>query len=321
MRLLKYAFALAMGLVAASTIAQAQTVGFATLPAGAINNVQAQVIAKVVQQNSKLKVRVTPYRGTTAVAAAVQKQQSEFGITDVVDLTDALTGVGAFKGRKHPDLRVVFRILAFPVTVFVRKDSPIKTIADLKGKRYPTKWVAFSNGIPMSEAILNTADLGWKDLSSVPVTNIISAANDFKSGKLDSFLFAVGAPKVAEINSAVGGVRALSVGDIPAATKKVKAIRSDYFIIPLKPAPPFAGILGPTNVLGSDLIIYANAKVSDDTVYNFLKSVIGQKSALVKGHPTFRAHVPALMGKQFQTAQYHPGAIKLLKEKGLWKGK
>ena len=51
------------------------------------------------------------------------------------------------------------------------------------------------------------------------------------------------------------------------------------------------------------------------TVYNFVKGVYnGQKAALVKGHPSFRAHVPKLMAKQYTTAKYHPGAIKFYKE-------
>ena len=49
--------------------AAAQTIGFATLPPGAINNVQSQVIAKAVQQNTDLQIRVTPYRGGGAMTA------------------------------------------------------------------------------------------------------------------------------------------------------------------------------------------------------------------------------------------------------------
>ena len=44
--------------ITATGIAHAQTIGFATLPPGAINNITVQVMSKVVQRNSKLRMRV-----------------------------------------------------------------------------------------------------------------------------------------------------------------------------------------------------------------------------------------------------------------------
>lgn len=311
-------------LVAAALVAggaAAETVGFATLPPGAINNVQAQVIAKVVQNNSNLKIRVIPYRGGGAVAGAVNTRRAEFGITDIVEMTDASTGGGQFKGRAMPNLRIVFRILAFPLAIFVRKDSQIKTVAQMRGKRFATEWTAFPNAIPLLNGVLSTGGLSIKDLKGVPTANIIRGANDFKAGKTDGFFFAVGAPKVAEVNSAVGGVRVLPIANTPQSLKQVKSVRPDYFLITLPARMPFVGVLKPTTVVASDLIIYAGTHVSDATVYAFLKGVHGNKAALVKGHPSFRAHVPKLMAKQFTTAKYHPGAIKFFKEIGMWPGK
>jgi len=298
--------------------ATAETVGFATLPPGAINNVQAQVIAKVVQGNSNLKIRVIPYRGGGAVAGAVNTKRAEFGISDIVEMTDAQTGGGQFKGRAMPNLRVAFRVLAFPLGIFVRKDSKIQTLAQMKGKRFATEWTAFPNSIPLTNGILATAGLSLKDVKGVPTANIIRGANDFKAGKTDAFIFAVGAPKVAEVNSAVGGVRVLPMANTPENLKRMKSVRPDYFMITLPARMPFVGIVKPTTVMASDLIIYVGAHVSDATVYAFVKGVHGNKASLVKGHPSFRAHVPKLMAKQFSRGKYHSGAIKFYKEAGLW---
>lgn len=301
--------------------AGAETVGFATLPPGAINNVQAQVIAKVAQGNSDLKIRVIPYRGGGAVAGAVNTRRAEFGISDIVEMTDASTGGGQFKGRAMPNLRIAFRVLAFTVGIFVRKDSPIQTVGQLKGKRFATEWTAFPNSIPLTNGIMATAGLSLKDVKGVPTANIIRGANDFKAGKTDAFIFAVGAPKVAEVNSAVGGVRLLPIPNTPDSLKRVKAVRSDYFLVTLPARMPFVGVVKPTTVLASDLVIYVGAHVSNDTVYKFVKGVHNQKEALAKGHPSFNAHAPKLMGKQFTRAKYHPGAVKFYKEVGIWPGK
>ncbi len=305
----------------AGTMAAAQTVGFATLPPGAINNVQAQVIAKVVQANSDLKIRVTPYRGGGAVAAAVQRKRAEFGISDIVEMTDAYTGAGRFKGRKHGSLRVAFRVLAFSVGMFVRKDSGITKLADLKGKRFSSRWSAFPNAIPLANGTFATVGLSLKDFVGVPTANIIRAANDFKAGKTDALFFAVGAPKVAEVNSAVGGIRLLGIDNSPAGIARMKAIRKDYFPMQVKPHPRLAGVLAPTWVLGSDLIIYVGAHVSNDVVYKFVKAVHPNRIALGKGHPSLFGFQQKQMGKKFTVASYHPGAIKFYKEIGIWPAK
>lgn len=317
-------FTLAIGALAAFTgAAAAETVGFATLPAGAINNVQSQVIAKVVQLNTDLKIRVTPYRGGGAMTAAVNAKRAEFGITDTGELTDALTGSGSpqYVGKAMPNLRVAFRVLAFPVGLFVRKDSDIKTIGDLRGRKFSSDWSAFPNAIPLANGLFATADMSLKDINGVPAANIIRAANDFKAGKTEALFFAVGAPKVAEVNSSVGGIRLLSVPNTPEAERKMKSIRPDYFIMAVNPAPPYAGVLEPSFVLGSDLTIIVGSHVSDDVVYKFVKAVHGRRADLIKGHPSFFGFQPKNMAKQFSVAKYHPGAIKFFKEVGIWPDK
>nr|HIL75935.1 hypothetical protein [Rhodospirillales bacterium] len=77
---------------AVSGSAYSQTVGFATLPPGAINNITVNVIAKVVQKNSGLKLRVIPMRGTQAVQTSVNNGTAAFGISDLSNLTTALKG-------------------------------------------------------------------------------------------------------------------------------------------------------------------------------------------------------------------------------------
>lgn len=301
--------------------ASAQTIGFATLPPGAINNVQAQVIAKVVQAHTDLKIRVTPYRGGGAVAAAVNSKRAEIGISDAVEMTYALTGTGRFKDRKHPNLRIAFRVLSFPISIFVRKDSPIKTLKDMKGKKFGSRWSAFPNMIPLMNGLLATAGLSLDDFDGVPTANIIRGANDFKAGKTDGFGFAVGAPKVAEVNSAVGGVRALGIDNSPAAIARMKAVSGDYFPMLVKPHVRMVGVLEPTWVLGTDLIIYCGAHVPDETIYKFVKAVHPNKKELAQGHPSFFGFQPKNMNKQFSIAKYHPGAVKFYKEAGILQGK
>ena len=290
-------------------------------PVGDVDGKAADLDAVAGQTVPDLKIRVTPYRGGGAVAAAVNSKRAEIGISDIGEMTDALTGSGRFNDRKHPNRRIAFRVLSFPVTIFVRKDSPIKTLKDMKGKKFGSRWSAFPNMIPLMNGLLATAGLSLNDIDGVPTANIIRGANDLKASKTDAFGFAVGAPKVAEVNSAVGGVRALGIDNSPAGIARMKSVRKDYFPMMVKPHPRMVGVLKPTWVLGSDLIIYVGAHVSDDTIYKFVEALHPDRKELAQGHPSFFGFQPRNMGKQFSVAKYHPGAIRFYKEKGIWPAK
>ena len=54
---------------------------------------------------------------------------------------------------------------------------------------------------------------------------------------LEGLFFAVGAPKVAEVNSAVGGIRVLAIDNSPAGIARMKKVRADYFPMMVKPHP------------------------------------------------------------------------------------
>ena len=299
--------------------ALAETVALATLPPGAITNVQGQVMARVVQKNTELKIRVVPIGGGIAQLSAVNARQAEFALWDPNDMTVALNGTHHFKGKKKPNLLVAARLMTFPIGVFVRKNSSIKSIADLKGKRFPAGWTASPNSGAQAEALLATAGLKFSDIKPVATANLIRAAEDFKAGKTDAMTFAVGAPKVAEVNAAVGGIRFLSIGTDSKSIARLKSVRPDYFYLTVKPNPRFAGIVGPTNVMGIDLVLIAGTHVADKTVYNFIKALYGNKMPLAKGHPSFFGFQPKAMAKQFAVAKYHPGAIAFFKEIGIWK--
>src|ERR671923_1161189 len=99
---------LAAGALAFAT--HAQTVGFATLSPGSILHAQASVIAKVVQDNSKLQVRVIGYGGDAIILPSVNSKKDDFWILDVGESADAYHGRGTFKGRPQKNLRTAITL-------------------------------------------------------------------------------------------------------------------------------------------------------------------------------------------------------------------
>ena len=312
------ALALAAALIAPAA-AQAQTHAMATLPPGTILNTQTTIIAKVVQDRSALKMRVVPFGGDAAAFDAVNGGQAEFNLIDVGEGTAALTGTDHFAGKPRANLRAAIRMNFIPLAIFVRKDSPARRIADLKGLRYPVSWDAHPAMRAISALLLASDGLAEKDINPLPAVNLIRAADDFKAGRIDAVPFAVGAPKVAEVGAGVGGVRFLAVPDSAEALARMRRLRPDYFTVELRPAPHLPGIEAPTRVAAVDVIVAVGTHVKDETVYDFVRALHKNKADLVAGHPSFNAFDPAQAAKSFTAFKYHPGAIKYFREAGLWK--
>ena len=300
----------------------AQTLGFTTLPVGAINNIQAQVIAKVVQGKTGMQVRVIPVSGTTATLAAVQNREAEFSISNIDNVADAMRSEGVFSTLpKMDNQRLAFKLISFPIGIMVRNDGPIKKIEDLKGKRFGSGFQGFPNMIPLSNGVLAAGGLSLDDTVGVPVSGLIPAADDFKAGKTDGTTIALEAPKVKEVHAAIpGGVRFLSMSDTPQALAAVQKVKPEYGIMRIEPGPRFAGVTEPINVLRIDLMITTGGHVADDIVYRFVKAVAENKDEMVKGHPIMNGFFPERMAQQYDTVKYHPGAIKYYKERGIWAG-
>ncbi|MEW5423010.1 TAXI family TRAP transporter solute-binding subunit [Amorphus sp. 3PC139-8] len=318
------AAALTAGAIAA-TPALAETVSISTLPPGAINNVQAQAIAKVVQEHSDLQMRVVTYNSPGAIMGSTQAGQTDFSFISTDETGAAFDGAPPYDGKAMKDLRVAATIFPFKVGLVVRNDSDIHSIADLKGKRIPTGWQGFQQGLYLLDAMLATGGTSLDKLvaeaDGVPTANLLRGADDLKADRIDVTQFAVGAPKMAELDSSIpGGIRFLNLKDTPEAREAMAAVRPEYQLAVQKPAPHLAGIDGDTTLMEYAMVVVANKNVPDDTVYELVKAIYGNKKALVAGHPSFNAMTQDGLATPQPRVAYHPGAVKFFKEVGIWQG-
>lgn len=316
----KAALAGAVALASSWTMsAQAQTVSISTLPPGSINNVQTQAIAKVVQEKAGIQMRVITFNSPAASMGAVQAGQAGFTFMSNDEVGIAVRGKDEHTGKPLDKLELAATVFPFKVGVLVRDDSDIKTVADLKGKRFPIGWQGFPQGVALSNAILATAGLSLDDTDGVPTVNLLRAADDFKAGRLDATVFAVGAPKMAEIDAAVK-IRFLSLDGSDQAKAAMAAIRPEYTVAPQKPLPHLNGVIGDTNLMQYAMTVAASSDVDEDTVYKVVKAIHENKEALVAAHPSFNAMTPDNISVLQPDVKYHPGAIRYYKEIGIWKG-
>jgi TRAP transporter TAXI family solute receptor len=234
----------------------------------------------------------------------VGRGEVEVGITNIMEAQD-----GFDRGQK--DLRIITAVHALRTPFFVRKDSSMHTIADLKGKRVTMGYSAMRNIDVATRAMLATAGLTEKDVKVVLVPNVVRSADDFMAGNADMFYFAFGGPKVREADATVGGLRVLEMDEkgMPAARKVMKW----GYAIPVSPGPIFIGVEKPMKVYGFDNILITSAKVKDDLIYKILDTMEKNKDDLIAVQPVLR-EFSGKFGYAQYGIPYHPGALKYFKE-------
>jgi TRAP transporter TAXI family solute receptor len=294
-------------MLAWSAPASAQTYGIATMQPGTLNHTTGSAIAKVLKEKAGMNALVQPTAGEAVLIPLVGRGEAELGIANILEVVNATSA-----GSKTPDLRLIGSIHALRVAFWVRKDQPMKTIADLKGKRVPLGFSAMRTIDTLVKAMLATGGLTENDVSPVMVPNVIRDADDFASGASDVLFFAFGAPKVREVDATVGGIRALEVpaSGMPASQK----IFPYGYLTQAQPSPFFIGIDKPMGVYSYDNMLFTNAKVADDVVYKIIDTMEQNIPGLIEVQPALREFSAASLYKKYDVT-YHPGALKYFNDK------
>jgi uncharacterized protein len=298
--------------------AHAQSVGIVTTPAGSFSNSAGQAIAKVLVEKAKLRAVVQAQ--ATSGFEEVETGAADYNVSNSFDGTFFTSGTGDYQGQgAKPVMRYAAALIPYRVAMHVRADSPIKSIADLKGKRVSSEFNAQKTIARIIEAHLANAGLGWKDVVTVPAPNVVRHAEDFTSGKVDVLFFALGSAAIKQAHAAVGGLRVLEIDTSPQAIKRVQALLPGAYVLQVAPNPSIEGLTKPTNLIAFDMVMMTNAKVKDDVVYRTVKALHDNKADLAATFPPFALFNPQNMAKPLEGVQFHPGAEKYYREAGLLK--
>jgi len=292
-----------VALVLGAGMATAQTYGLATMQPGTLNHTTGSAIAKVLKEKAGMNFLVQPSAGESTLIPMVGRGESELGIAQVFEIIPAM--------KDNPDLRLIGTAHALRVAFWVRKDSAMKTTADLKGKKVVFGFSAQKALDPMARAILASGGLSEKDISPILVPNVIRGADDFISGAADMFFFAFGAPKVREVDATVSGIRTLEIPEN--GLDAIKKITPQAYLTQATPGPFFVGVEKPMKVYTYDNMLFANAKMKDEVVYKIIETLEANKADLVAIQPALREFSADALYKTYDIP-YHPGALKYFKD-------
>src|SRR5262249_50610196 len=170
--------------------AAAQTYGLATMQPGTLTHTVASAIAKTLKEKGGLNTLVQATAGETVLIPMVARNEMELGMANMLETVD-----GIESGKLQNDLRIIGSIYVLRIGLFVRKDSGMTSVADLRGKRVPAGYPAMRTVDRNSLALLATAGLTLNDVKPVMVPNVLRGGDDFMAGPHGTFLLSVVSPR------------------------------------------------------------------------------------------------------------------------------
>jgi TRAP transporter TAXI family solute receptor len=316
----------AAGGLAAHAFAQGQpapkSVTIGTNPAGTVFFAVASGIAKVVSGGAGYQMVVQPHAGTSTMLPLINSGEIEFGVQNAVDLWLAYRGPAHQIGGRNPfahapNVRLVMRGAPLMVGLLVRKDSPMKNVHDVKGKRFTGEYRAHLAVWYNMFGHLSSGGLTWNDVKVVPVNTVNDGVDALIQGRADVTQHALNSAKVKEADAAVG-VRHISDDCTPQGEARLKKAVPGYYPRIVKPGT-VTGIVEDTCVIAYDTYFFAGKGVSDQVVESALKSVWEGGAQLAPIHPIFAEWTHDRAVDADVTIPYHPGAIRFYRERNLWK--
>jgi TRAP transporter TAXI family solute receptor len=314
-----------LGLGAAQAQQLPKSVNIGSNPPGSVFYALASGLAKVVSESTPMQMAVQPYTGTSSFMPLLNSGELDFGLNNFVDMALAYQGserlkVGGRNPFPHiPNVRLVMSGSPFLVGLLVRKDSPIKTIHDIKGKRLTGEYPAqLANWYIMFGALAG-AGLSWKDVKVVVVPAANEGVDALVQGRADVALHALNSAKVREADASVG-VRHLTIDCSPEGDKRIRQAVPGYYTRMVK-AGGGAAVVEDTCFVAFDICLTSNRAASDGVVAAVVKAVWDNIEKLPAFHPAFKEWTRERAVDPDVTIPYHPGAISFYKEQKLWSPK
>jgi TRAP transporter TAXI family solute receptor len=297
-------------------------VSLGTAPVGGAFQPVGDAIASVL---GDLNVQSQGTKGSQQNIRMLDKNEIQLGMSNAAISYHASRGTGGWD--KKYDVRAI-ATLAPNVGLFVtKKDSGIKSIADLRGKRVTVGpagagFEMFLTPLFAAHGIKYDATRP-EDTEFTPLNETYSAAVGLLGDGNADAAFLGGAIPTAAVTQACTSYDIFFIPYDAAARDKLIAEYS-YFNPVTIPAlnkdgqPTYRGQTEDfvaMNVGSMQLVTYAT--VDEELIYNITKTIWEKRAEITKQHPAGNAINEKNVARNVGT-EFHPGAIRFYKEIGVW---
>lgn len=303
----------------ASPAAHAQQ-KYVTIGTGGVTGVYyaaGGAICRLVNKDRKthgIRCSVESTGGSVANVQALKAGDLDLGIAQSDVHYNAIKGTGQFeKDGALGELRSVMSLHPEPITIVARKESNVRGLEDLKGKRFNVGNPGSGTRASIEELL---SALGWKlqDFSMAAEMKADEHGPALCDGKIDAFAYGVGYPSAnIQDPTTTCGARLVPVtGALVDQLVKSKP----YYAYATIPGGIYSNNPQETRTYGVLATLVASSRVPADAVYVLVKAVFENFEEFRKLHPALAALKQETMVRDGLTAPLHEGAARFYREKG-----
>ena len=297
---------------------QAQTsnlpseITFATAREGTVSYVLAVGKSKIITKYTPMKCIVQPIGFLMQWGPSMEK--GDVQISHQSSSGSYAYHYGALWWNKKPSHKWLQQLTsgsALKYAFHVRSDSDIHTVKDLEGKKFYCYFPAVPAMMTFVKRIFEFYKVDSEKVKQLIITNFGESVQEVIDGRADCVITTVGAgfPKIQR----AGGCRILPISKEAAEYENKMNPFHSYTIAPAG----YLGIPKDTLLMTDPQILLTHKDVPEAVTYTVLKALYDHHDELKGMHADARDWTLEMAPKA-KAIPYHSGAIKFLKEKGLW---
>ena len=275
-------------------------------------------IAKILNEN------LPGVRATAEVTAAsvdnlklIRDGGADLAFTFADTLADAVHGRGAFEASGP--VPVVSLAVLYPnyLHVIAPASSGIEKLGDLRGRVVSTGSAGSGTEV-VAFRLLRAAGLDPDRDVRRQALGVAESAEALKDGKIEAFFWGGGVPTpaVQDLSHTPGMViRLVPTGDL------LPALLSEFGnLYSVREVPPgaYPGVDRPVPVVVSMNVLVVRRSMDEQLAYDITRLLFEKRGDLAAIHPEARK-LSLDTASQGSPAEFHPGAVRLYREKGVWK--
>ena len=309
-----------LGLISVSTSSAASKLIPVYTPAtGGTGYILGAGIASVTKKYLPgVEMVVEPTTGSLEMVRRIlerdQMKKEGFGIFGTIDAYNAFKGLKEYVGKPYPNLRAITFLWGADIYLVVPASSPIKSYADIKGKRVGMAGAGSSISL-IAFSLLEAHGVKREDFK--PYFYVYKETMEgIKDGSLDAGFLGGSYPMASYTElSLTHNVRIVPVDEMVIG-QMVKG--SPYYYRGVVKAKSYKGLEQDTPIPGFAVGLFTHANVSADLMYNIVKNLYEHRTEYYQVHVSAKEMTPetALKGIPIPL---HPGAEKYFKEIGIVK--